>query len=339
MEREIRVEVLKALTNIIDEFNNFNNAVIELFNSEYPKNLTAPLDLGCDISDYIEGEKIIGHKKLKEFCELYRTTIEKISKYTWIGDFMYSYDFNKKTKKLELNDNLEYFYQYLFTNKKDIDKINALLDKIDSLNIIRLVLDPNLDLDILDENVFSIDTIFNYNYNFTYFDNIEIIPNYEKGIIKYKSKKSNYALQIDSGICTFDKKVLIVDSLTFDPTVLPLTSDKNELATSIIEMRNKKLGACENVRNAVDLSVGVDALEEQYNKMKKVVNNITDYSDREKVYKSLVNLNECIKLLAKVSENYNQRVVENDPIITEKILEKEKKQYLKRREWAKIDVD
>ncbi len=337
MESEIRVEVLKALANIIDNFHNFNSAVIELFNSEYPKNLTAPLDLGCDISEYIEGKRIVGHKKLKEFCELYKTTIEEISKYTWIGDFMYSYDFNRKTKKLELNDNLEYFYQYLYANKKDIDKINVLLDKIDSLNISRLILDPNLDLDILDGNVFSIETIFNDNYNFTYFDNIEIIPNYEKGIVKYKSKKSNYALQINSGV--WDKKVLVVDSLTFDPNVLPLTSDKNELSTLILEMQNKNLDACENVRNAVDLSVGVDDLVEQYNKIKKVVNNITDYSDREKVYKSLVNLNECIKLLSKTSENYNQRVAESNPKITEKTLEKEKKQYLKRRYWSNFDLD
>ncbi len=78
---------------------------------------------------------------------------------------------------------------------------------------------------------------------------------------------------------------------------------------------------------------------EQYTKMKKMVSDIRNYSERKKLYEAMINLKESISLLSLSSASYNESLVNNNSIITNKTLENEKKQCLKRRYWAKMDLD
>ena len=51
----------------------------------------------------------------------------------------------------------------------------------------------------------------------------------------------------------------------------------------------------------------------------------------------LANMKDNLDKLKKISADYDSSVSQNEPLLTAELLEEEKRLYLRRREWSKID--
>ncbi len=233
MSETAKINDLIFICNIIDEYDNFSNDLNKLITT---KDIDKILK---DFNKLHNGIRWFISKDIRSFYFKYKDLIEYIFKY--MGEDFF------------IKNNLDYFYKYINKHKIYKSKILQLLDVLKMLGFEELTLKE--ETKFTDEE-YSTTSSYNKKINIVYLDNIEIIPNYQNNLIKYKSKGSNYKITIKNS-----RVNITVNSLIFDITKLPNSIDPKFILNEIISLKKISQKSCDELKNAINMNYYIDVLE------------------------------------------------------------------------------
>ena len=333
MEKEkktISVEVnnLIAICHILNDYTKFTQNLKELLKNNYSKNI----DIAINLYKISKGEFVFNSRKVKKFYKDNKSVIDTINKYSNIQNITINY--------LTEENSLDFFYKYIKKHQDNLERILSVLEKIEELGFDKLEFDEENDFT---NTIYEIDTR-SYINDISYLDNIEIVPNYENNIVEYKTTGSNYKIDVQLTFNTIEeyRKAIVVNSLLFDPKRLPEEINKETIYDKIVSLKKKEKKKCNNIRNSVDLSISIDDLYTQFENINKIIEQLNNEENKEQLpelRELLLEFKNNLNQLQKISSEYNERTIKENPNITEEMLKKEKKKYLKIRDWASIDID
>lgn len=322
------VDNMLALISILPEYLEFEKALSEFLKGEYNRDLVEVL------RKYADGEFTLPKYRAKKFYDRYYNEINLIEKYTNIGMFICSsYDTKGNMKK---ESNLNYFYNYLKDNEDKLEDIKKLLLKLKELGISDFEFDPTFDFT---KEEYDIDKELGLNYTINYLDNMKALPNY-RNLVKYKSEGSNYLLTVTvryNEISDYWREIKL-NSLTFDRKRLPYSIDKEEIFDVIVSLEKEVNNASKKVRDSVELEVGINDFEKQFEKLSYTVYKLENIKDKSELKKALTNIKNEIDKLKEIDEENNKQLIEDSKDITKDLLEKEKKKYLDLRNFRTLDL-
>ena len=213
---------LIILCHIINNFEEFNNDFCELMklNDRIPvvTRLWNIVDLKQNKDMFWDSNY---NKKMKDFYRKHSFEIELINRYSSLMYFFNShYDVKGNILKGQnCGNNFYFFYQYFLNNKDKLEQILELLKKIKMLGINTLKF--KLDEDFNDQE-YEAYTDFSANACFEYLENIEVISNYDKDKVRYRSLGSNYKITMEPDLRrNVSFNVITVNNLLFDADRLP----------------------------------------------------------------------------------------------------------------------
>ena len=319
--KKIRVNHLLALCNTIDDYEKFQEDLINFSNGVFD------LKSYYKLTKLSNNMRVFGSNKVKKFYYDNRCVIDKINSYTDLYRFLYiNYE---DVGYLREDSNFLFFHNYILNNREDLDKILSVTSKMKELGL--------KDLKYLEDACFT-DQIYTF-YNtpvicdVDYLDNMVILPNYQNEVFKYKSTGSNYKITLGSV-----KSEIIVNSLLFDKNKLPDKLSKESILNKFYNLREGQKDNITSVRNSVDLSIGVYDLIKQFNSTKDTIEKLDKVESKSEMVEILSKIEKYIYQLNAVSDRYDEKIVNNSSI-TQEELEEEKKLYLKRRFYNSIDFD
>jgi len=318
-----------ALCHILDDFEEFNKRLIPVISSKYNRNFVFKL---WDIS---KGKFRFGARKAKKFYKENKSVIDTINKYTDITRFINTnYDWQGNPYD---NSGLQFFYEYISSNRENIDKILEVLEKIKELGFDGFEFNENLDFTTESYDVYP---DFRRNYFITYVDNIVVPPSYVSHI-DYGTTFSNYKMKLDftGGRISKYCSSITLNSLLFDSKRLPKKLDKENIFDSILALKNLQEDKSANIRNSVDLSISVYDLAYRLGITTNIINRLDGVENKEQLIETLTRIKTDVEKLQTLSEEYDSSVSEKEPSITPEVLEIEKQLYIKRRDWASMDID
>lgn len=317
MEKErvicTNVNELMILCQILDEFENFNkNAVIFFSGNDKVKSVNK-------LYKIIKNEPCSNSRKVRKFYNDNKKVIDIISKYLYIPDFF----LDKYCCETEGNKELNYMYNYIKDNRKDLDKIITVIERIKQLGIYKVEFNENFDFT---EDRYKFWTKMYYNGTFYYLDNLEYVPTCDSDVIEYKSIKSNYMIE-----CEYDELIsnkIKINSLIFDYKCLPETIGIDVIYDKLVKLRETKKGEYNVLRNLVDLNIVLDEIENITLKMNNVVDKIDTVKTKEELKLILNSIKENIDKFENKTEKYEQeslgkcKSITHATIIQEKELKK-----------------
>ena len=324
---EVSTSDLLALIVIIDEFEEFNNNFIELINN------TANLNF-YKLKKIMNDEKVFGNKELKEFYINNKEIINVINSYSNIYDFVaYNYDFTNK----KIKDSFYQLYIYLKNNKSKLNKVIDLVIKIKKLGFNYLSISTNYDFT---EQIYGMFGMPMINDEISYLDNMYVIPSYNGDIINYKTSDSDYEIILKKGVKkdVYVEKMFI-NNLFMDIKKLPEEINYNNTFEYILKLRADIQNQYDILRQAINLSIGIDDLRNKYSHIFDLANLVDDTNIKNKLLSTLKNIEEDILELEYLSDNYRKVISNNNSLISENKVEEEKKLALKIRKNSYIDVD
>ena len=324
---KINVKNALALVSIMEDYEIFDKALINLLNDEENK-----MDALWDLWMISRGEGYISSNRVIEFYKNYKYIIDKIIKYINMRDFIFlNYSWRLNEPGIE-HKNLE-FLKYLEANKSEMNRILLNLEKIDQLGFTDVELNEEFDFS---QETHKMDLNKSKNSEIIYLDNLEPVVNYNCDDMAYKTSFSNFkiTLPIVCG-CVNDKAMRInVNSLTFDSELLPLELAYEPIFYKIINLQKQRLSEYNAVRNSVDLSVGAKNIELLLLQYNSTISRMTEVNNKEELVKLLETMNITLGKIREFINNYNQQIIENSSVITAKLLEHERQDYIvKRLNW------
>lgn len=321
MEKEnitynIDTKSLLALCYIFDDYKEFSKKLNNLYKSN---------DISIKNIVNVSTGKFTSNFKTLKFYQKNKEIIDTINKYSYISNFII------------LNDELNLIYEYLNKHQDKIAKIIPLITKINNLNISKIEFNETFDFTKEQENI---NTNFKINFDYSYYDNIEILPNYSHEYIRYTTTKSDYKIKLG---CTLVNKVflnsIVVNNLWFNPDLLPDEITKENTFDKIVALGKNKSKDSLSVRNIVDLEVGIEDIENNF----KIFNDYVEKIDDIKTKQELINLLKIAKnnleQIQIVCTNYNNIIYQNNPTINEDLIAKEKQKKYDDRLFSYIDID
>ena len=327
-KKTISVEVnnLIAICHILNDYTKFTQNLKQLIKNNNSRNIAFIL---YKIS---KGEFVFSSRKEKKFYKDNKLVIDTINKYSNIQNITINY--------LTEENSLDFFYKYIKKHQDNLERILSVLEKIEELGFDKLEFDEENDFT---NTIYEIDTR-SYINDISYLDNIEIVPNYENNIVEYKTTGSNYKIDVQLTFNTIEeyRKAIVVNSLLFDPKRLPEEITEETIYDKIVSLKKKEKKKCNNIRNSVDLSISIDDLYTQFENINKIIEQLNNEENKEQLpelRELLLEFKNNLNQLQKISSEYNERTIKENPNITEEMLKKEKKKYLKIRDWASIDID
>lgn len=329
--RKVEVDAAIALCNILEDFEVFNKNAKELLMKG--NNITITYRL----NRIATGEKLKSPKGSEDIIKFYlqnTDVIEKIQEYLPIDNFIlknYTQDGN-----IAEDSCINNLYEYINKHKENKVEILELLYKIKDLGFTNIVFDESLDFT---NTYYNIKEDFTRNNEITYFDNIEVVPNYNYGIIEYKTTGSNYKMKLKTNYFDISKsdRTVALNSLLFDHSKMPTEITRESVFDSIISLKEGHKDTCREITNSVNLSVKVDDLCEQLGLLKEVVERLSMMTQRSEIKGILVNIENELSNLKIKSKKYSESIIDKEPSITLDRIENQKVAYLKRREWSKED--
>lgn len=326
---EIDINLLITLCHILDKYEEFHNNLVKFF--PYGYNYEVPTKL-YKIS---KGKTVFGATKLKKFYQENKEVIDTINERTDIERFI-RYNYLSWNKKLEINENLGYFYLYLLNNRGQLDQILSVLEKIKSLGFYKIKMAEGCDFTEESQSI----NPNGYNSEIVYFDNIQIEPSYSKDTIKYKTTGSNYRIVCDNFLGNMVKdhsKSIILNSLAFDSSRLPDKISAKSTVDYIVNLSKNLTDSQYAIKSSVDLSVNIGDLQEHYESLHKVMEELKNAQIKEELRESLVKIQTELANLQALSTEYNSTITEENPNITLEKLAEERKLYLARRDSTYFD--
>ena len=316
-----KIDNLIALCHIFGDFEEFEKKLLPVISFKYNRGFVYQL---YKVSNGIS--KLVT-RKAAEFYSENKKVIDIINKHSDVSSFICS---NYGWYGTPTGD-LQFFYQYILSHKDEIDKIIALLEKLKVLGFDDI--DFNSELDFTQET-YDIETNIYRNFNFTYLNNLIAIPEDDPHVISYKTNGSGYKITIgiNSGrVWETDKKIVLND-LTFNPDELPNVISKEETYDKIIGLKEKKQKECSIVKDSVNLSIGISDLYLMYIAVSSRINQLDNDEKKEKLVELLQTIGEAILKMQTISDEYDQKVLESNPDISETSLDEQKRSYVIRRQ-------
>ena len=319
-----RLDSLIVLINFLDEYEEFIEN-LEVFLSKARTDSQNMLRIVQQLSD---GDSLFGKFKEKRFYEENKKTIDKICEHSNLMSFVFqNYNYYGKRRAREFY--LDYFYNYFKSNSDKLPQILNLLERLKELGFSEIYFNENFDFAI-EEHEIKIN--MSENKTVSYFDNIEIIPNYDSKTIKYKTTGSNYKMKFKPFNVSIYGDSIELNSLLFDIDRLPKKVSKEYTFDKIIELSKSKNEECYDIETIVSLNASLIDLNMQLDCISYIISRIDDTKTKEELIKVLFELKQNSHKLKNINSEYSN-VVSQNTCITKEQLEKEKQLYLKRREY------
>lgn len=320
---EMHINDAIALCHILDDFEEFNKNAIEFVDNEN-KNVLA-------VRNWAEGDTLGANVVAKRFYENNKALIDKIHQYTDISNFInrnYNFDYGSNFSDNKRN-NIVIFYNYLIRNRHNLDKVLAVLNRLDELGFDDINFNENISFD---------NQVYYFNKKMSQFDfyfldgDISIEPNYNEDLISYKSIGSNYLMKLHF-YQTFSKyRVITLNSLVFDVNNLP----KEELTfyetvQKIIVSQKENENIDKFIRNAVSLECALLAMTSVINKLDGIIQNLSKVEDKDKGLELTAKAKDTINGLFQFLEGFEERELKQNNI-SKKVLEEQKLIYKRNEE-------
>ena len=224
---------------------------------------------------------------------------------------------------------LQFFYEYIFHHKDKIKQILGVLVKLKKLGFNNFEFNEDLDFTKTEYNTSTKFSGWVY-----YVDNIQVIPNYDENTIHYKTTNSNYEMPLLSSsegdyyecYCS----TIVLNSLLFDPTRLPDNLNKETIFDPLLEAKNAQKEQTESIRNSVNLRLCVTDLETGINNANYRIKKLDGVNKKEELREALSGIREYVETLKKLSQEYDDTISEQEPLLAPEVLENEEDLYLKR---------
>lgn len=320
------VDSLVALCYILDDYKKLDESI--------KTNLTEKNSIKTtnDLVDISHNPRKVGGKAAREIYSKNKYTIDTINRYSNISSFLYYNDnwHRNVFSKRDIEFDLDYFYEYILNNRDKLTQIRSVLKRIKKLGINNLELDENLDFR---DNIYTVNPNFSSNDKIYYLDNIVIIPNYDHGMIKYKTIDSpyeittqpeNYTNDFSKGNISKYNIDIKLNSFVFDKNRLPDKITRTTTFERITYLRRWVTDACNSVRNYVDLSIDVDKFKDMYNDIVNDLINTEDIDNKESIHIILRKISNNIQLLEAITNGYKEKIVDNTENVKSTEIEREK---------------
>ena len=305
--KKTRISDLIALCYMIDSFERFNKNMYDLIKEQNNRESIYQL---LKLS---KGKPTFTSRKIKKFYEENKQIIDTINKYSNLNTFICeNYDYKENMKN---ENNTISFYNYLKTNRKNINQIIELLEKMKQLEIEYIEFEKK-EYKMYKEQKENID--------FYYLENMEAIPNYQEETIKYKTNKSNYMIII--GITNYKK--IIVNNLLFNTNSLPSEISKTIIYDTITKLKQEKIEDYKKIKTSIDLNLSIENLYTQYENAIRVIETL-DFNKKQETIETLKIIRQQLNKLQILSENYDEEIINNQ--ITKELLKQEKKHYIQKK--------
>ncbi len=325
--KKAEVSNIIALCHIIDDFEEFEKRLMPMISANYNRNFVFQL---LDIS---KGKFKLGARKAKQFYNENKAVIDTINKYSNITMFI-----NDNYSWYGVpNGSLRFFYKYISDHKDKIGQILEVLYKLRELGFLDFEFDENVDFT---KEIYGISPSFNRNFGITYVDNVKVIPIYVN-YIEYGTTDSNYRMELDivgEGFSQYGKKI-VLNSLLFDSKKLPISIDREHIFEHILRLKNEQKEQSAIIRDSVDLNISISDLENQLNSIDSVVNRLDKAKNKDEVIATLGSIRENVEKLKSLGAEYDSSILEQEPLLTQEILERERDLCLKRRIWSRCHYD
>ena len=319
-----------VLCNIVDDFEKFNTELKKIMSGGNSRTNIYRL-YRLSIAEKIKD--VMANKELIKFYLQNEEIINKIKKHCTLDDFI-SNNYTQEGNISELSCIGE-VYDYLNKHKEDQEKILELFYKLKDLGFNNIIFDEKLDFTT---DKYSINSIFNYNEEIVYLDNIEIIPNYDFGVVEYRSEDSNYKMKLKTLYFDFliGDRTIYLNSLLFDLDKLPKKIDMETIFDSIISLKEEKKDQYNKITNSVNFSVKIDDLSNEFYKLNNVVDKLDTITTTKEIKEVLKSIKELLEDLKNKSKEYDSSITEERNITLES-LKFQKNKFLEKRRMSKED--
>lgn len=322
----IETRTLLAMCYILDEYQIFKEAVKELDKKSGNR------DYVYAVLKLTQGKMVIGGKHAKRFYKEWESVIDTINQHGYISNLIMANFCWGEEKEQEA----EYFYEYLLANRDNLDTIKEILKKLIELKFNKVEMDTGLNFS---EKKYHISTNLYHSIHFNYIANAINIPNYQTCSVHYYSETTPYEMEITTSlgqISEYGRKIKM-NSLVFDPSLLPKEITKEIVFDSIISLKEEKKQEVTAIRNAVDLSIGLEDLQYMIENTMRTIDTIDDETIKLNLLKSATTMLEELGKMKTESSVLESQIHQSYPSITEQKLVLEKNLYKQRRADAAID--
>ena len=325
---EVKVVDVMAISSVLDQFDSFNQNLKEL---TIKYNMA---DIIYHLKKAIRGETTFFRKRgIYQFYQENKDTIDIINKDSDIFVFLsVNYDDDGTMKPY-----LDFYYRYLLEHKDEKEQIQALLQRLNELEIKEIAMDKELDF-TQEEYRFESWQCRSFLYPIVYLENMEILPNYETDVIRYRSKGSNYKLLIGNERYAYIKNRIFVNDLTFPVESLPQSVRWKSIQNHILKLAESTTKSKKALRNSVDLNVSLQDLDVQISDTCNIFTRIDGVNSKPELVAALTQIKNGIAELYDIKREYDAEITTEHPSLSQQAIKEETKQYIKKRD-SMIDID
>ena len=299
--KRMNVNNMLALAHILDDYSDFKNRLnIYMFNN-YNK-----MEMNNLIR--ISSGKFIISSRTKQFYEENKKIIDTINQYSSLNKF------------INTKDNIEYFYAYLNDNKDKLNDIISLLNRLKELNFNEFALNSDEDFTKSEYKISKKERLA----TISYLENMEVIPNCNNDIVYYKSKGSNYIININVYYFEKPENEIILNNLLFDKDKLPKSLERNEILNEIFSLKNTKKDEVSSLKSIINLDSDIHNLEDVYNSLLDTMSSLDNMENRKELLHIVLNIRDALNRLIKFNAKYTDGVVSKSNSITNEIVNNEK---------------
>lgn len=306
----IRIIDAIALCHAIDGFEIF---IVDL--AKFSKGIKGYSNLD-NLYKYIkDGKKV--NKHIRDFyCKHYRV-LDAIHKNAYISNFLLIY-FDNKTGKF--NQEIMQMYKYLKDNKKDKDKILAVLDKLSKLGFKNITFSENVNF----ESVYEFDKL-NSHYYYYLDGKLDVIPSIQN--VKYQSEDANYEIKMST--IPLHSPEITLNNLVFDVNCLPNEICYDQTMGKILELKEKKKESFDVLKDAVCFDGYIENIVYFLDKLDKLIINIHNCNSKSQTQMHIDTAKQSIAELQWILTNYEDGLIDKE-LISQDVLTKEKEKYNRR---------
>lgn len=332
MEQRVPVEAklvdVMAISSVLNQFDSFNQNLKDLATRYNMK------DIIYYLKKAIRGETTIFRKRgIYQFYQENKDTIDIINKNSDIFVLLsVNYDDDGTMKPY-----LDFYYRYLLEHKDEKEQIQALLQRLNELEIKEIAMDKELDF-TQEEYQFESWQCRSFLYPIVYLENMEILPNYETDVIRYRSKGSNYKLLIGNERYAYIKNRIFVNDLTFPVESLPQSVRWKSIQNHILKLAESTTKSKKALRNSVDLNVSLQDLDAQMADTCNTFTRIDEVNSKPELVAALTQIQTGIAALYGIKRDYEAEITIENSSLSQQTIKEETKQYVKRRD-SMIDID
>ena len=304
----IDVNILIAFCHIIDNYDNFKEN-LNLFSYE---NNSESINFTV-LEKLSEKQPVLLNSKLKYFYYMNKRVIDTIKKYCSISNFICNLE------------KVEDMYSYINKNRKKIDEILSVLNRVKKLGFTRIYFDHNANFDNI---------VYDFSASFSHLDLyfmdgvISVLPSRNMSLINYYSKESNYLMSLD---WSFDKiskynREIVLNNLLFDVNNLPETISYESIIQPLKDMKEKNRETDQFIANSVYLNNSLEAMSEIITRIDEIVEKIGETDNKEKALAIISKTKDSVKEMNKFLSQYESQG-KRKHAVKKNLLEEEKTKY------------